>query len=491
MSDPVIDLKEITLLSELVSSDANFAKKAWENKVKIDARNKNEFAPLIGYEGSGKPICEKQDLKKFAGDTVTFTRTAPVRGRGRMGEESLKDNTNTFKFGTFQVKVGMRRFAIAWNQLLSLLRLRGDDMSAEQLEQELSADWWGSMEMDDIQHVLLRTAFFESSGRNVIRAGNRAARSDLTLDDTLTTGLIELAQSKLLSLGGTPIHVEKDTSGGEIPRYVFFTPWESANSLEEEQIWRDVLQNAGARGGQNDYFTGRMPLWKQMLVHRHNIIEDTADGRIGSPLQPLALLGAAIANNSATTITGGGSYNDDGAKTNVALNDYFAHFPGFAWTTYEGEVAPTDTNTYYAIIYNLTDHKYEGISYAASGNDGNRLTSVTREVASIIGTGHARFSAVHPSESLIIPCTENGVPIGFSLGLASDALYLAKGSIDAERITHGDDFRNSEGRWHHNAAGVQGIRGYVSPQDTKGRYPNFLVAEHAREIPGVSLVDNS
>jgi len=486
-----IELANVTKLSEIAAGNSNFKKKIWSRKVQIDARTRNEFKALIGGEGSGKPICEKQDAKKMNGETVTFTTTRKMKGRGRFGEQSLLDHTNKFGFGTFQVTVGMRRFAISWNQLLKLLRLGSDNMTPEQLEQELSTEWWASTEEDDIQHVLLRTALLLSGGKNVIRANNRASQDDLTLSDTLTTGVIELAQSKMLSQGGQALMLGKDThTNGEIPQYVVFTPWETANPLNDDPKWREVVTRADSRGGRNAYFTGGMPLWNNMLIHRHNVVIDTGDGRLGSPLQPEAFLGVAIADNAATTITGGGAYNTAGTNTDVAINDYFANFPGYFWNTYEGEVAPVDNNTYYAIIYN-PDGTYEGISYTAADIDGNTITDVTREVATILPTGHARYSAAHPSEARIIPCTKNGVPLGRALVMGSDALYLAKGAVDARRIRDGRDFMDDDGDFYNKAAGIMGIRGYTSPKDTIGRYPNFCLIEMAREIPGVDLVDMS
>jgi len=497
---PSVQIDGRTLLSAAVANDANFQQKFWSRKIKVDARNRNPFSLFMGAEKSGQPISEKTDLKAAGGDTVTFTTTADIGGRGRFGEQSLKDHVNEFEFGTYQLQVDKRQFAIGWQHLLKYLKMRGNDMSPEQLADTLSTRWWASMERDDIMHVLLRIAYFETSGRNIIRAQGKASQADLTLADTLSTYEIEQAQVRMQAQGATPMQVRKDQfTGASIPRYLVFTPAKGGYTLDDDPKWREVVSRGGAQGVQNPYFTGEMVPWRNMLVYSCEVIDDTSDGRRQNALEPIAYLGKPIADENELTITGGGSKNATGAKTNVALHDYFANFPGYFWNVRNVEVAPTDTKTYYAILYNMLDGKYEGISYNAGAINGNTIDgdgsgTVTREVASILGTTHARYSNVHNTATgdvLIIPCTINGVPFMRSLVLGADALNIGKGAFDAERIEMNDGF-TPVGSPHDatdKARGIHGIRGYQSPRDTDGRANGFLVIEHAYDVPGVALVD--
>lgn len=498
---PSIQLDQRTLLSEAIANDPNFATKYWSKTIKMDARNRNPFKMFIGSEKSGSPICEKTDLSAGGGDTVTFTTTASVKGQGVKGEEMLKDKTSKFRFGTYQLKVGARRFGISWNHLLKYLKMSGTNMTPEQLANTLCSDWWGAMETDDVIQVLLNTAYFETSGRNIMRVNNRASQDDLTLADTLSTAEIEMAQQKMQAQGGKPMSMKTDKfTGAQIPRYLVFTPSKGAYTLDDDAKWREIVGRAGDRGVQNPFFTGEMIPWRNMLVYSCDLVDDTADGRLQSALEPIAYLGKALPSAASTTITGGGAYNDDGTQTDVAIFDYFANFPGFYWSTFEGEVAPADAKTYYAILYNSYDGKYEGISYDAAANDGNTLNgagagTVTREVATILGTGNARYSNVHNTATgdvFIIPCTKNGVPLMRSLVLGADALHLAKGTHDAVPIEHGDDFKIvGTQEWTEKSRGIFGIRGYKSPRDTRGRANGFLVIEHTYDVPGVDLVDMS
>ena len=76
-------------------------------------------------EGSGAPVVEKRDLSAGGSDKVTFTSVAPIRGQGVRGEEILKNKTGKLKFGTFSVEVDLIRHAVAWTQVIKLMRFTG------------------------------------------------------------------------------------------------------------------------------------------------------------------------------------------------------------------------------------------------------------------------------------------------------------------------------------------------------------------------------
>ena len=492
------DLSEITAYATLISENPNQKVELWSEAVRIDAREKNVLKPLIGQEESRKPFIEKRDLKAGGAQTVTFTTTAPVRMAGVMGGSELKSHTGVLEFGDFQVTVDMRRFAISHDQLLKYLRFN-KTRTPEQLSTQFCKELWARMEQDDLQIVLRNAAWYQTNKENVFYIGGGTSVADLTPGDTLDTTTIEEAANQLEGQGCQPISTSEDEAGYEVPQYILFGSKKFLYPLENESKFREALLHAGDRGNKNPHWTGRMPMWKGNSILRHAVIEDTANGRQGSPLQPLARLGVAIPSGVATEVTGGGAYNPAGTHTDAVMYDYFSYFPGFYWKTYSAESAPTDTATYHAIIYNVSGAdrgKYEIISYAAAGITANKLATVTRELDEVGFTQKtkltslARYSAVHPNGSLIIPCTRWGVPLGYALDLGAEAEFMAQGAIDADPIEHGDDFRSKRsGQWHVQASGIQGIRGYSPYQDTTNRYPNFLLVIGAATYPGLNLAD--
>ena len=490
------DLSEITKYADLVSADANIQRQLWSESISLDARNENPMADFIGGEKSGKPIIEKRDLAAGGSAKVHFTTTAPVGGRGVMAGNELKSKTAKLVFGTFSVTVDLRRFAISEDQLVELLRFSNGE-TRESVLYDLCKQWWGMMEADDLQITLRNKALFASSQPNVLRVGNRANIDAIKLTDTFDVGTIEAGKRKLIGQGAMPMKVDTDKSGSQVPQFCVFAPNEFSVSLEDEQKFREALNNNQQRGEDAFYWTGKYPMWKNNLINRHNIIWDAGNKKQGSPLLPIAFLGEAMADATPTDMTGGGAHNTGGTLTDTVLYDYFSHFGGYYWKTYDLESAPTDNNTYYALIYNVTGAdagKYEIVSWVAAGNNGNTIT-VTREVNGSSQktklTAAGLYSNAHPSGSWIIPCNKYGVPIGRALHFGAEALFLAKGSIDAEEIEWKDDFvAKGSGRAHINSSGIQGIRGYAPYEDSIGRYPNFILVEGALDY-GLTLLDTS
>lgn len=493
------DIDKISKYYDLIDASTgnpDLMRQLWSASIDLDARDRNPMKDFIGAEKSGKPIIEKKDLNAGGAQKVTFTSMAPIGGQGVRGGAELKSKTATPVYGTWGCTVDMRRFAISEDQLVELLRFN-DGESRESVLYDLCKQWWGMMEASDLQITMRDKALFATDQPNVYRIGGGASVNSITLNDTFDTGTIEEGVNQLIGLGAMPLGIEEDEAGSEVPEFVFFGPRRFLQPLEDEQKFREAVLHAQDRGASNFHWTGKYPRWKESLVKRHNIKWDSGNKRQGSPLLPIAFLGQAIPSNVATAVTGGGGYNTLATCTDPILYDYFSEFRGYYWKTFSTEVAPTDNNTYHAIIFNVSGAdkgKYEVVSYVAAGNNGNTLT-VTREVdgagQKTALTAAGKYTNVHPSGSWIIPCNLYGVPLGRALVMGAEALAIAKGAIDADPIEWQDDFRSkTTGKAHINSSGIQGIRGYAPKEDSINRYPNFLLVEGAVTY-GLSLTNLS
>lgn len=485
------DLPNATTYAAMIAANSDLRAKVWSARVLMDARSKNCLREMIGGEKSGKPIIEKRDISKGGSDTVIFTTTAPVRTQGKLGENELKSATSKLRWGTFSVVVDLLRHAVAFTQVIKLLRFNGQ--SIDELSSEVMADWLSRKEEDDFQRVLLYTARLVST-KNMMFVNNRTGLATLQTADTIVTTTLEESKGLLISQGAKELAIDKDVSGAQIPKYMFFAPDNFLRPLRTSTSYAQALREADSRGADNRLFNGKYALWDNMVVYPHNIVIDSAVGRQGSPLAPRAYLGTALSGAGTTTITGGGTYAPADTE-----GDFFANFPGYAWKIYDGQSLTADSGTHYAMIYNLEGadkDKYEVFSYT-TGNNGNTITSVTRgtnsnfngNVLAHNGGSNSRFTNDHPSGSLIIPCTINGVPIGYGVAMGAEALFYAKGADDAEPIEHWDDFKKVRGGQPHlKAVGLQSVRGIEPYRDTAGRYPNFIVVCGALKIPGVNPV---
>ncbi len=475
------DLPNATKYRDLVDANPDMKAVIWSSLVLHDARSRNVMKEFIGSEEQRLPVCEKTDLNKGAAEDVVFTTMAPVRGQGVLGENELKSNTHKLNYGTFRVTVDLLRHAVSFTQLMNHMR----KLSPHQASAKVMTEWYARKEEDDIQLTLREKALNEHP-ENLVRTGGRSSQADLDFADTFNTSAIEEAKAKLIAQGGMEIAMDNAPSGADNPQYILFGTDQVLRPLRRSQQYLLALRDADRRGDENRLFRGRYAMWENMVIYPHSMKIDSADGRQGSPLQPLAFLGTALSGDSATEVTGGGE------KYAAGTSDYMAYLGGYHWKLHDSEDAPDGlgTKTFYAIIYNLTGEdkgKYEGISWSGSGNDGTKLTGVTRGVASILSDQDDNHTYDHPSGSMIIPCTENGVPLGYVLAMGAHALYYAKGSIPAEPIFHWDDFKNSRGEAHLTGVGMQGIRGMSPYRDTIKRLPNFLLIETAYSIPGVDL----
>lgn len=491
------DLSEITELADLVAHDPKVQAEIWSEAVRADARDSNPLKDFMGSEGSGMPICEKRDHAKGGGQKVWFSTRAPVLGRGVIGSAELKSKTARLRYGTFGVTVDLRRFAISEEQLVQYFTLPGNaEKNRDEVLLELSRDWWVRTVCDDIQ-IVLRNAALLVNTANLLRVGNGANSDALTPTDTFDTSVIEDGKEALKGQGALAMDVAKDRAGSDIPQYLVYGPSEVLEALEDEQKFREAIHNNGQRSDDSIWFSGKYPMWKNNLIFRHNLIEDSGPNRQGSPLLPKARLGVALADETADDITGGGAWNDDGSLTDVALYDFFSYFGGFGWKTYETESLPTDNATRYAIIYNVTGAdrgKYEIISYNPANNNGNTLSNVTRELNADQQkdrlTLAGRYTNAHPTGSLIIPCNKWGVPIGYALHMGAEALLVGKGAMEADPIRWGDDFESmTSGQEHIRARGIQSIIGYSPYIDTAERMPNFILVECAVPYRNLNLED--
>lgn len=478
------NLPNATTYSSLVTGDSRMKAILWSEKVLKGSSQQAVFRDFTGEEGSNNPVITKRDLEKGMAEQVNFTQTVPIRGQGKLGENLLRESTQGLKFSTFQVNIDLLRQAVAFTQLLSLVRFK--KRTPMQISSDLMTEWWSRKNDDDIQIVLRNRALLVSPTVNLVRINNRATRDALLSTDVVSTTSIESSKGRLRANGAKPLGIERGHMGAKSPQYLLFSSASMLGSLNSNSTYLTSLQNAEIRSPMNPLFVGTYQKWQGNVIFPHNIEIDDADGRQGSPLLPIAYLGTAIADGTPTTVTGGGATYAAGSQ------DYFAYFPGFSWKTYDAETLPSDTNDYYFMIYNITtDGKYEVVKYTAAGvaSTGASIGSVTRgsttQTGGVNGGGNVtaqaagRFSLVHPSGSIIIPCNFYGVPIGWALHMGSDAMYHARGMIDAEPIFHWDDFKNANDEAHLTGIGIQGVRGFTTPTDKLSRAKNFMLVEGA------------
>ena len=460
-------LNSNTNYAEVFSSDVRT--RLWSELVTRDAREQNVFAKFIGSEGSGAPVVEKRDLSAGGSDKVTFTTVAPIRGQGVRGEEILKNNTGKLKFGTFNVEVDLIRHAVAWTQVIKLMRFTGKTI--DQLSAEVMAEWAGRTEQDHIQMCLRDTCL--GSGNNLISA--YGAGGALTYAEGLSTDIIQEAKQALIAQGGEPMNVGGDDKT-EIPGYLFFAPDAVLRPLRSDPDYLEAILSADERSGSNKLYSGNYAMWDGNMIANHNVIIDTADGRQGSPLLPTAI----VSEDPIAPATGG----DNAINLGAGL-DTFANFVGFDAKIPGGGGAKYTSPTadkYVLLVAPNGDHSC--FKYAT--NDGAELKGLTHTPIAQSSSEKASGTSF-PVGTMIYQANSAGTPIGYALAMGKSALYYAKGAVSNEQIFHYDDFSNSGNEAHLSAVGIQSVYGMAVYQDTKSRIPGVQLVEAVRQIPGFSF----
>lgn len=462
---------------DLLNSNTNYADvfssdvrtRLWSELVTRDAREQNVFAKFIGSEGSGAPVVEKRDLSAGGSDKVTFTTVAPIRGQGVRGEAILKNNTGKLKFGTFNVEVDLIRHAVAWTQVIKLMRFTGKTI--DQLSAEVMAEWAGRTEQDHIQMVLRDTCL--DNGNNLISGYGTGDGNALLYADGLSTDIIQEAKQALIAQGGEPMNVGGDDKT-EIPGYLFFAPDAVLRPLRSDPDYLEAILSADERSGSNKLYSGNYAMWDGNMIANHNVILDTADGRQGSPLLP-----TAITTEEISPATGATSVINLGAGL-----DTFANFTGFDAKIPGGGGGKYTVSSGGYVLLVAPNGAHSVFQYV--DNNGDELKNLTHTSIDQSGSESANGTAF-PAGTMIYQCNALGTPIGYALAMGKSALYYAKGAVSNEQIFHYDDFSNSGNEAHLSAVGIQSVYGMAVYQDTKARIPGVQLIEAVRQIPGFSF----
>lgn len=463
-----------------VAQDPNLRTQIWSELVKRDAREKNVLKDFIGGEGSDKPIVEKRDLSAGGSDKVVFTTVAPIRGQGVLGEAILKNSTESLKFGTFPVEVDLIRHAVSWTQVLKLMRFTGKTL--DQLSSEVMSEWYARKEQDDSMYVARQTCYLNGDENTLTGYGSIGGALSYA-DDGLSTDILEHAKQRLIASGGEPTQIRTDgKSGHDIPGYLFFAPDAGLRPLRGDSDYLNAIRYADQRSADNKLYSGEYAMWDNILIYSHNNIIDTASGRQGSPLAPVYYLQAGETLSNAAS----------GAALGTASSgDWFANFHLANLELISGDTQWDDSSTHSFLAIGLKGaRRGQCKRYTYTGNNLSQLTGVTAQAtafsAAANGISATAANGSFGAGDMIVPCDSNGTPICYGLMMGKNALYYAKGAVDAEQIFHYDDFANSGNDAHLNAIGIQGVRGWKAYEDTNGRIPGLQLVEMVRQIPGLS-----
>lgn len=470
----------------------------WDRAITLYEEMEDPFMALEG--GSDSVIVTKTDTAAEAGATIKFQVTSEFGDEGKMGDETFEDGDDyeEMLLGEFELTVDWWRHATRWKK-------RGMEIMG--IKQELVAKvpkllggWLGGKKSHSMQMTMLH----KTNADNHFYAGG-LGEDGITMGDCLTYDEIVKAGAILQPLGGTPARIGRDSQGNMIWGSCIIATNNATYGLKQDPVYRLNLQNGFDRGMGNLLFSGGVAKVDGHMIKEYTPKRGDKEGAVGSPLNPHALLGVAIAGGTTTFDIKGGGNATSAAKTK---KKYYKYFPKYAypWSPADALSATSEicwdlralgedgvtANVFYVRVTNppnaATDPGKWCI-YECSANDGNKLTVSARLGASDSGIRYQTVGSVtwdankhtvtHAAGSLVTLCNAAGVPLGATLVLYKAAAYRGYGSVRNNRVADSKEGGFIQERY------IESVFGQCLREDRIGTKPGVAVIKHGIHYPGL------
>lgn len=256
--------------------------KVWSKLLDVETFAKTWIGKFVG-EGEDSLIQEKTELKKSAGDRITFGLNILLQGDGVQGDATLEGNEEALQFYDESLIVDQLRHASRTKGRMTEQRV---PYNLRRISRDRLADWYAiRMDVAFFNQICGNTAVTDTrfTGNNavlapstnrIIRAGGVATDQALTSADTFTLDLIDIAknyaQTASVALGTGPL-VRPLRSGGN-DQFVMFLHNDQVTSLRTNTStgqWFDIQQAAmqGGKVSDNPIFTGALGMYNGVILH--------------------------------------------------------------------------------------------------------------------------------------------------------------------------------------------------------------------------------
>lgn len=242
-------------------------------------------------------IQTKEDLKKNAGDRVTFGLTLKIGG-GITGDSELEGQEQAITSYAQSNIIDQKRNAVRLTGRLDEqkvaydMRMDAKDQLAkwkvEFIERQLFMKMSGvtTTTLTDVGGVVYSGDATWSNSPNIVPVADEAAGTGtryvcakstgidaIASTDILTTALITKARVKAsISSLGTPA-IQPLRVGGQNYYVMFVHPWQAYDlKTVSSSIWAQAQRDAATRGPENPIFTGALGIWDGVILHEHEYV---------------------------------------------------------------------------------------------------------------------------------------------------------------------------------------------------------------------------
>lgn len=266
------------------------AVKVWSAKVAVDAKKKSFWDKMTGGEDAALPVVAKTDLESGAGDEVTTTLIAKLRGKPIEGDEKGVGREQKLSHFTHKMRIDKHRQLVNVGDIMAQKRVRHNiaaqvrarlaDYIAEVQDEQCHMTVSGARGVgDEIQHYPVGyagfpNAFVAPDANHIIYADGKT-KATITNLDKLSTAVIDRAivrAKKMLGVEGKGARmVPIDVDGGK--HFVMLTSPESMYDLRREvgdAGWLTLEKaKAAAVGAKSPIFQGGDAYYNNVLITEH------------------------------------------------------------------------------------------------------------------------------------------------------------------------------------------------------------------------------
>ena len=314
----------------------SLANKLFSKKLAHEAIRETFIGKFIG-EGKDALIQKHTDLKKSAGDKITYGLRVQLQGDGVLGDATLEGSEEALQFYNDSIIV---------NQLRHAVRIKGK-MTEQRVPYKLRSeakdglkDWWADrMDTSFFNHICGNTRVTDmrfagnnsitapSTNRKIFAGTGNSSDEDLASSDTFTLQLLDYAREKAESSStaeNTGSVIRPIKMMGE-DYYVAFLHDYQVTDLRTGTgtgQWQDI-QKAAMQGGdvtKNPIFTGALGVYNGIIMHRAKRVTTGTNSSSGAEIATVRR--AVLCGAQSASIAFGGSGSDSSYDWNEELFDY-------------------------------------------------------------------------------------------------------------------------------------------------------------------------
>jgi len=466
----------------------------WKKGVEIYEQTHDFFQQFEGKSRRSMIVTES-DTSKGAGHKITYKNMSGFYGRGKSGEEVFEDASDFEKLNTgqYELTVDFLRNSSRWTiRTEEEMGMRGELVN--NIPQMLG-EWMGREKTDRLFMMFNKKL---GSG-NYVYANGKGNADALVSADVLDWDEVIVLKTQMERMGGKGALMGKPKNGIALFRNNVIATSDALFSLELDPNFKQVMREATTRGQSNVLIEGGYTDVRGQAIRNYVPIDHDGAGPVGSPLNPKALIGEAIAaGTGAVTIKGGGNATY-AAITNV---DYFKHFPKFAYKWVQGDIYDISADDEFYVLAVNPPGGANGNKIAmfkVGTNNGNQLTTTERLAAAAAGAqakttvGEVQWDTgvwagkhtetVEVGATLVL-CNAKGVPMGHTLMLGAGAAVRGYGM-----------WRNHRSGGKHNGdfvceSYITSVFGQAPRKDVTGRCPSAMRLTHAVQYAGLPIPNN-